>query len=436
MRGLSYLVLLFLTINIVSFSQNKSDPFSINSDLGRGINLGNALDAPNEGEWGVVLKEEYFQTIADKGFTNVRVPVRFSNHAQTIFPYAIDEIFFQRVDWVLSMASKYGLYAILDMHHYLEIMSDPSGHKERFLKMWEQIAFRYRNQSDSLLFEILNEPNDKFTAELWNEYLAEAMTIIRGTNPNRTLVIGTAEWGGIAALNKLVIPEGENNTIITFHYYSPFEFTHQGAEWVDGSDAWLGTTWKSTAQQRLDVSQDMDEVMIWAKSQNRPILLGEFGAYSKADMDSRVLWTDYVARQAERREFSFAYWEFCSGFGAYDQDKNEWIAPLLDALIPQNVKIDDNDKHLQPNSPRLNQNYPNPFNPSTRISYELPFAMKVDLNIYTVAGLKVGNLAPDHIQPAGLYTAVFNGGNLSSGTYIFELDTPYGNQARTMLLIK
>ena len=153
-------------------------------------------------------------------------------------------------------------------------------------------------------------------------------------------------------------------------------------------------------------------------------------------MDSRALWTDYVARQAERREFSFAYWEFCSGFGAYDQDKNEWIAPLLDALVPQNVKIDDNDKHLQPNSPRLNQNYPNPFNPSTRISYELPFAMKVDLNIYTVAGLKVGNLAPDHIQPAGLYTAVFNGGNLSSGTYIFELDTPYGNQARTMLLIK
>ena len=55
MRGLSYFVLLFMITNIIAFSQNKSDPFSINSDLGRGINLGNALDAPNEGEWGVVL---------------------------------------------------------------------------------------------------------------------------------------------------------------------------------------------------------------------------------------------------------------------------------------------------------------------------------------------------------------------------------------------
>jgi len=56
-------------------------------------------------------------------------------------------------------------------------------------------------------------------------------------------MVGTAEWGGISALSDLDIPDGEQNVIVTVHYYNPFQFTHQGAEWVDGSDAWLGRTW-------------------------------------------------------------------------------------------------------------------------------------------------------------------------------------------------
>ncbi len=53
-----------------------SDPFEMNKMLGRGINLGNALDAPSEGAWGVVLKEEYFQIIKDAGFNSIRLPIR------------------------------------------------------------------------------------------------------------------------------------------------------------------------------------------------------------------------------------------------------------------------------------------------------------------------------------------------------------------------
>jgi endoglucanase len=55
------------------------------------------------------------------------------------------------------------------------------------------------------------------------------------------------------------------------------------------------------------------------------------GAYSKADIQSRVLWTAYVARQAEERGIS---WAFCSGFGAYDPAMGMWREELLDALIP------------------------------------------------------------------------------------------------------
>jgi endoglucanase len=52
-------------------------------------------------------------------------------------------------------------------------------------------------------------------------------------------------------------------------------------------------------------------------------------------MDSRARWTDYVAREAEARGFSWAYWEFCSGFGIYDAGKKQWFEPLLQALLPE-----------------------------------------------------------------------------------------------------
>ena len=54
------------------------------------------------------------------------------------------------------------------------------------------------------------------------------------------------------------------------------------------------------------------------------MFLGEFGAFQGADMESRAQWTRFVAREAEKCGFSWAYWEFCSGFGAYDPKAESW----------------------------------------------------------------------------------------------------------------
>jgi len=79
--------------------------------------------------------------------------------------------------------------------------------------------------------------------------------------------------------------------------------------------------------------KDFDHAAAWAKKQQRPLFLGEFGAYHVADMASRACWTRAVAREAEARGFSWAYWEFGAGFGAYDREKGKWHPALLDALV-------------------------------------------------------------------------------------------------------
>ena len=317
----------------ISASQ-AADPFDQNRRLGRGVNLGNALEAPSEGEWGVTLREEYFQLIADAGFDAVRIPVRWSAHAASAPPYTIDPSFFERVDWAVNQALSRGLLAVINVHHYEEIFQNPAQHRERFLALWEQIADHYKDYPPDLLFEILNEPNTALTANVWNPLLADALRVVRLTNPDRNVVVSSTEWSGVQALGYLQLPDDDRHLIVTVHYYLPFQFTHQGAEWVSGSEPWLGTTWPGTPAQKQAVTDDFDRVAAWAEKNNRPVYLGEFGAYSKADIESRARWTDFIARQAEQRGFSWAYWEFCAGFGVYNPSTRQWNEPLLTALLP------------------------------------------------------------------------------------------------------
>jgi endoglucanase len=308
--------------------------FSQLKRLGRGINLGNALEAPNEGEWGVVLQEDYFRLIKEAGFQSVRIPIRWSNHAAKDAPYTIDPEFFARVDWAIDQAIKNDLAVVINIHHYEELMDVPRLHHERFLALWQQIADHYKNAPETVMFELLNEPMGTLSGTSWNDFAAEAITVIRRTNPKRTIVVGPGNWNNVDALPELVLPEDDRNLIVTFHFYAPFAFTHQGAEWVTSAGP-VGTQWNGTEAEKALLNIDFDLAELWGQKYRRPIYLGEFGAYNKADMDSRHRWTDFVARTAEDRDFGWAYWEFCAGFGAYDPQAGRWNEPILTALIPR-----------------------------------------------------------------------------------------------------
>jgi len=315
------------------------DASAMNRRIGRGVNFGDALEAPSEGEWGIVLREDYFLLAQKAGFSAIRLPVRWNAHALESAPFTIFPSFFDRVDWAIENGLSRGMVVILDFHHFLPFMDCATCERERLLTLWAQIADHYRAYPPDLVFELLNEPTDAVPADEWNTALAAALGVIRATNPQRTVIVGLIGWNGLGALPSLDLPETDRRLIVTFHYYNPFTFTHQGADWVDGSDAWLGTTWTGSAAEQQAIRADFDSVAAWGAAHGRPIFLGEFGAYSKADMASRARWTAFVAREAEARSFSWAYWEFCSGFGIYDPDANLWRYALLLALLPDSPEL-------------------------------------------------------------------------------------------------
>jgi endoglucanase len=329
------LLLAVLVPSLVALSAGPApaDSHAANKKLGRGLNLGNALEAPKEGQWGVTLQADYFRAIKKAGFDSVRLPVKWSAHAGLKAPYTIDPKFAARVDWAVDQALLNGLNIIVNVHHYDEMDADPDRHLSRLVGLWEQIAARYRDRPAGVYFDLYNEPHGKLSEGKWNAALPRVLRAARKTNPTRPVIVGPAQWNAIRALEALKLPKDDRNLILTVHFYDPFEFTHQGAPWAKGSERWKGRKWTGSAAERDAIRKQFDKVTAWAKKHDRPVFLGEFGAFEVADMASRARWTRFVAREAERHGFSWAYWEFCAGFGAYDPRARAWREPLKSALL-------------------------------------------------------------------------------------------------------
>ena len=277
------------------------------------------------------FQEKHFQKIREGGFQTVRINLHAFQHMAA--DGRLEEAWLKTLDWAVENALANDLMVILDLHNFTDFAKDPVGLKPKFLDFWRQIAPRYKDASSNLIFEILNEPNGELTAELWNQYLREALAIVRQTNPGRTVILGPPSWNSFEHLDELDLPEDDRNLVVTFHYYEPFDFTHQGAPWVDFTRELSGITWGSDEEKRK-VEEDFAVVDAWSKAHRRPIFLGELGAYDKGDMASRARYTAHVARTAESLGFAWAYWQFDSDFIVYDVDADGWVEPIWKALVP------------------------------------------------------------------------------------------------------
>jgi endoglucanase len=275
-------------------------------------------------------------------------------------------VFFERVDWAIQQALGNGLAVVVDFHHYMDLMTDPDAHRERFLGIWKQIAERYRGQPDNVYFELLNEPNGALSADKWNALSAEALRLVRATNPTRGVVVEGVFWASAKNLrDTLAVPDGDPNLVGSFHMYQPILFTHQGAQWMGSeyqtrgvifpgppslpltpSDGAKAVQWVRHWFERYNVvigadnpsgpaviAEPLDMAKTWADRHHLPVYMGEFGADDVADPDSRARWTKTTRVEAERRGFGWAYWDDGGRFRALDRTTHEWVPYLKAALL-------------------------------------------------------------------------------------------------------
>jgi endoglucanase len=269
------------------------------------------------------------RVIRDGGFSTVRVVLQAFRHMDadnTLAPQYLETL-----DRIVGAALTQGLTIILDEHDYAACGQDAAACRPKLMAFWRQVAERYSNAPPQMLFEILNEPNQDMN-EHWNATLAEALAIIRQSNPDRNVIVGPAFWNNVDWLDRLQLPADDRHLIVTVHYYLPMEFTHQGASWAP-QYARLGVTWGADAD-RAFLREKFDAVDAWAKAHDRPIFLGEFGAYDRGPLPSRVAYTSAVAREAERHGWAWAYWQFDADFVVYDIAHDRWNVPIHDALVP------------------------------------------------------------------------------------------------------
>ena len=328
-------VLLIFMVSCQSGSK-AVDAFEQNEKLGRGVNI-LGYDPIWDSFEKARFKEHHFKLIREAGFNTVRMNLHPFRHMDST-TFELRDDWWKVLDWAVENALANDLMVILDMHEYYAMADDPVARKDMWLTFWKQVAERYQNSSDDVLFELLNEPNGKLNSELWNDFLLEGLAVVRNSNPHRTVIIGPAQYNQINQLDSLILPEKDRNIIVTIHYYSPMDFTHQGASWAGRADL-RDVRWLGTAEDKQAIMDDFAKAQNWSKKHNRPLFLVEFGVYDKADIESRTKYLSFVTRTVENLGWSWAYWQFDSDFILYDIDNEHWIEPVLKALIPKTTDV-------------------------------------------------------------------------------------------------
>ncbi len=328
-----------------------------------GVNFGLALQAPREGDWGVVLEESDFNAAQRAGFNYIRVHVQFLPHlSMPEDGYQLDENLLTRLDWVIEKILERDMIAIVDFYWVIpddklafNSQQDRMHCEEKFLAVWEILIDRYRDYPDSLYFELANEPHRPIDGDVWNSWVQQALKLIRksgGNNATRMVVVGTPvligrvihTWDQVNGIEQLQLPSAQDdpNIMVTFHYYNPYPFTHQEQTYTRDlamiSWLWKGNRWVNSDKQIAYVRRDFDRISQWAHENNRKVILGEFGVSIYADIDSQVQWVRLVREEAESRGMVWTFWDFFDQdeLGAlYNQSTGYWRKEILEALLPE-----------------------------------------------------------------------------------------------------
>ena len=275
--------------------------------------------------------------------------------------FEISDAWLSRVQEVVDWALEEGMYVILNTHHDVgEAYYYPDeAHRETSLHyvecVWRQIAARFRDYDEHLIFESLNEPRLAGTAYEWNfrknmpecvraaeiinEMNQKFVDVVRasgGQNESRYLMVPGYDASPENAVNGVyALPEdpADNRIIVSVHAYTPYSFALD----LKGTDN-FGIT---SASQTGDIDRFLTLVYNEYVSKGVPVVIGEFGALRKGDnLQERVDFAAYYAAAASARNIPCIWWDnhaFTGDgelFGLIERRTCQWKYPeIVDALM-------------------------------------------------------------------------------------------------------
>ncbi len=335
-------------------SQQIVDEMKIGWNLGNTLDVCNAdrdgdgkldesSEAVDETLWGnVKTTKKLFDNLKKDGINAVRIPITWRDHVSGAPEYTIDSEWMDRVEEIVRYAYEDGMYVIINIHHdgggdpefgaWIRSASE-DGKKDTVIQeykaIWEQIAARFQNYSDYLIFESMNEVGfddlDSSDAyDLLNEFNQIFVNTIRktgGNNPERHLLIA-GYWTDIEAtcnnLYKMPTDTVSNKEILSVHYYTPWQFctTNQQKTWGTKDDLAL-------------MHDKIDMVYNTYVKNGVPVLIGEygFGANEKA---SCLYFTENLVKYCHEHDIPTFLWD---NGEMYDRTNMKWkISGLIEAI--------------------------------------------------------------------------------------------------------
>jgi endoglucanase len=333
------------------------------------VNLTNWFQAsgPRQVQYSKYGRED-FENIKSLGFDVVRLPINLHFMTSGAPEYILDPIFLQYLGEVITWAEELEIYLILDNHTF-SVSEDTDPAVGSILnKVWGQMAQTFKDRSEYLCYEVLNEPHGISDA-LWNPIQQGVVESIRQYDTTHYIVVGPAGWNSYNNLEAMPVYDDEK-LIFTFHFYDPFLFTHQGATWVSPSMAgienipfpydsarmpampsdlagtWVGNLFDhyQTEGTAKKIKELIDIAVHFREQRGVPIFCGEFGVYQPTSQEAdRVAWYKEVRTYLDSMNIAWTMWDYHGGFGLFeeegeglfDHDLNIPLLKALDMHIPE-----------------------------------------------------------------------------------------------------
>ncbi len=332
--------------------------------LSRGINISRWFAFPKEAFTPAYLdhwvSEAEFKQLAAAGFRHVRLSITPDFLKAMQAPYASLPDRFAYIDRALDWAERNQLAAIVDVHPHnpLPLEQGLESPAYSYLQsLWQELATRYRDRPSTVLFEILNEPQVK-NPQAWQAIAAGLVKTIRAIDPIHTLIVPGPGWSGAPDLANLK-PVDDPNVIYTFHFYNPFEFTHQGGPWDESLKDLRALPYPfdverfQAAKQRISnprtkgrlrnfewagynaskMRQDLQTALDFRRRYQVPIYCGEFGAFNfTAIAADRYRWHQDLTTAFRQEKVGYALFEYRGGFGLVPDHGKDLDTRLLQAI--------------------------------------------------------------------------------------------------------